>query len=175
MSARETGVCAEMKKLLAERASGPLEASEAAVLDGHLAQCPRCRADAAQWEGLFALVALAPPTLREEAGMRDLPARALVALRARERQTRRTRFVSAAAGLLIAAAVPLVLWKVETRMDVAAPELAVSSSSTQGEWGDGPTWEMDEQDSSETTPEDTAQLDGLAFEGDGAFSPGDSG
>ncbi len=176
MSAPEVGNCAEMEALLAERASGPLEAPEALLLDRHLGSCARCRAVAGQWETLFSLVALAPPTLKEEAAMRDLPQRALLGWRLQEARWKRGPAL-AVGGLLAAAAVLLVLWHTPRRPEGAA-QLAVASDSVQPvqlEWTDGPTWEMDELDTTELASDDGTLLDGLAFEGDGAFSLGDSG
>ena len=111
MSATDLSACVEMKELLAERASGPLQAEAAALLDGHLLQCAACRADAAQWRDLFSLVALPPPTLVEEAALRSLPERTLAAWQRRERSGRRARGMLAAAGIVAAAALPLWLWR----------------------------------------------------------------
>src|SRR5450432_3569466 len=173
MSAAGMGGCAEMETLLAERASGPLAAPEAAVLERHFVNCARCRAAASRWEGLFSLVALSPPKLKEEAAMRDFPQRTLLAWQRRERRWRRVPQVAASA-LVAAAAVLLVLWH---NPQSPATRLAVATDvmQPQVEWTDGPTWEMDDTDVPEAAADDAALLDGLAFEGDGAFSLGDSG
>jgi len=165
-----------MEALLAERASGPLEAAEALLLERHLGSCARCRAASGQWETLFSLVALAPPTLKEEAAMRGLPQRALLAWRLREERWKRVPAV-AVGGLLAAAAVLLVLWHIPQPPE-GVPRLAVAAESApllQLEWTDGPTWETDEPDATDLPSDDGTLLDGLAFEGDGAFSLGDSG
>jgi anti-sigma factor RsiW len=176
MSAPTTGSCVEMERLLAERASGPLDASEAAALARHLLGCASCRAGAGHWEELFSLVALAPPTLKEEAAMRDLPERALLAWKVREDRFKRAP-VWAVGGLLAAAAVVLVLWHAPVGQG-GVPRLAVVAEAVQQpqlDWTDGPTLEMDEFDATEGASDDGTLLDGLAFEGDGAFSLGDSG
>ena len=173
MSAQEAGSCSEMEALLAERASGPLEAPEALVLDRHLAICARCRAAAGQWEALFSLVALAPPTLTEEAAVRDLPQRALLAWRLREDRWKRAPAL-AVSGFLAAAALLLVLWHIPQR-PAGEPRLAQSAPPLVLEWAAGPTWEMDEPDATEAPTDDVMLLDGLALEGDGPFSLGDSG
>jgi anti-sigma factor RsiW len=182
MSAPDTQECTAMYALLAERASGPLEEAEAAVLDRHLQSCSLCRAAAGQWEALFSLVALPPPKLKEEVAMRDLPQRTLLAWQAQEQRRRRMPAVALAGGLMAAAAAALLfLWNVPHRPTLGpagAPAVAVvadSMRSPQLEWTDGPTWEMDEADVSDASTDDAALLDGLALEGDGAFSLGDSG
>lgn len=181
MSAPDTESCTEMEALLAERASGPLESPAAEALDRHLASCARCRAAAGEWEVLFSLVALPPPKLKEEAAMRDLPQRLLLAWQTSEQRRRRVPAVALAGGLLAAAAALLVLWHAPQRPTLgpsAAPQVAMvadSMPSLRLEWTDGPTWEMDEADVSDASTDDAALLDGLALEGDGAFSLGDSG
>ena len=145
MSAPEFTHCAEMEALLAERASGPLEAPEAAALARHLLGCAPCRTAAGHWETLFSLVALQPPTLKEEAAMRDLPSRTLLAWRLREDR-----------------------WK-------RVPVLADSATPGQLDWTDGASWEVDEVEATEPGADDATLDDGLALEGDGAFSLGDSG
>jgi hypothetical protein len=178
MSAPNFTDCAEMQALLAERASGPLEAAEAAALSRHLLGCAPCRAAAGRWETLFSLVALSPPTLKEEAAMRDLPARTLLAWRLREDRWRRVPAM-AAAGLLAAAAAVFVLGQSPPRPAVvSSAPVAVASeraSPVQVEWTDGTGWEVDEVDAVEPASEDATLDDGLALEGDGAFSLGDSG
>jgi anti-sigma factor RsiW len=175
MSAAESANCAEMEALLAERASGPLEAEEALTLERHLASCARCRASASGWDGLFSLVSLPPVQLKEEAAMRDFPQRTLLAWERQQRSWRRMPQVAASA-LLAAAAVLLVLWHNphSLRAPVAQVAVAADFTESQVDWTDGPTWEMDEADATELTADD-AELDGLALEGDGAFSLGDSG
>jgi anti-sigma factor RsiW len=182
MSAPDTRSCTEMYALLAEQASGPLEDAEAAALDRHLQSCSVCRAAAGQWEALFSLVALPPPKLKEEVAMRDLPQRTLLAWRAQELRRRRMPAAALAGGLVAAAAAALlVLWYAPQRPTLgpsAAPRVALVADSLpplQLEWTDGPTWEMDEADVSDASTDDAALLDGLALEGDGAFSLGDSG
>jgi anti-sigma factor RsiW len=180
MSAPTAGGCVEMERLLAERASGPLDAPEAAALTRHLLGCASCRAAAGHWEELFSLVALAPPTLREEAAMRDLPKRTLLAWRLREDRFKRAPGWVAGA-LLAAAAVVLVLWHAPSGQGGGPPPAVVAeaarppSAPPQLDWTDGPTWEMDEFDATEGASDDGTLLDGLALEGDGAFSLGDSG
>ena len=169
--------CAQMEELLAERASGPLEASAAALLDAHLARCPGCRSAATQWQALFSLVARPPPTLKEEAALRGLGERSLAAWQRRERRGRRARRLLATAGLLAAAALPLWLWQPTPRPGTA---LATAPTEQMG-WSEAPGWDVDEgvdstdAMSAEMTSEDTTLLDGLALEGDGAFALGDSG
>ena len=182
MSAPDTRSCTEMSALLAERGSGPLEDAEAAALDRHLQSCSLCRAAAGRWETLFSLVALPPPKLKEEVAMRDLPQRMLLAWQAQEQRRRRMPAAALAGGLAAAAAAALlVLWYAPQRQTLgpsAAPRVAMVADSMpplQLEWTDGPTWEMDEADVSDASTDDAALLDGLALEGDGAFSLGDSG
>jgi anti-sigma factor RsiW len=178
MSAPKASTCAASEALLAERASGPLEAAETAALDSHLQGCPRCRAAAERYDTLFSLLSLPPPTLKEEAAMRDLPGRTLLAWRLREERWRRLPTV-AAAGLLAAAAVVFVLWQSSPKSSVVpSASVAVASemaAAVQAEWTDGTGWEVDEVDAAEPASEDATLDDGLALEGDGAFSLGDSG
>jgi len=178
MSAPDVSHCAEMQALLAEQASGPLEAAEAAGLSRHLLGCAPCRAAAGRFETLFSLVALAPPTLKEEAAMGDLPARTLLAWRLREDRWRRLP-ATVAAGLLAAAAVVFILWQAPPRpVVVPSASVAVASekaSAVQVDWADGTGWEVDEVEAAEPASEDATLDDGLALEGDGAFSLGDSG
>jgi anti-sigma factor RsiW len=179
MSAPETESCAEMQALLAERASGPLEDAEAAALHRHLPSCAECRAALEQWNVLFSLVALPSPKLKEEAAMRDFPQRTMQAWQRLEERRRRLPAVLGG-GLAAAAAVMLVLWHAPQRPHPTGfPRAAVTvggetAPRLQVEWTDGPTWEMDEADTTEASSDD-AVLDGLALEGDGAFSLGDSG
>jgi anti-sigma factor RsiW len=168
-----------MEALLAERASGPLEAPEAAALARHLLGCAPCRTAAGHWETLFSLVALQPPTLKEEAAMRDLPSRTLLAWRLREDRWKRVP-VLAASGLLAAAVVLLVVWhgpQRPTAVASAARVSVVADSATPGQldWTDGASWEVDEVEATEPGADDATLDDGLALEGDGAFSLGDSG
>jgi len=178
MRAPDIQGCTEMEALLVERASGPLEDAEALALDGHLQSCARCREAAEPWATLFSLVALPPPKLKEEAALRDLPERTLLLWQKAEQRRRRAPAVLAS-GLVAAAAAVLVLWQVpaKPRASPLAPVaiLADSQSSVQLDWADGPTWEMDEVETSDVSADDAAVLDGLALEGDGAFSLGDSG
>ena len=175
MSAQHGATCAEVSALLAERASGPLEAAEAAVLDRHLARCAQCRGACEDYEALFSLVALPPPTLKEEAALRGLAERTLTAWRRQEARRRGARGLLAAAGLLAVAALPVWLWHapaapVAALATVATPHLAGGSDST--------AWELEESaatDGDTAGADDTPLLDGLALEGDGAFALGDSG
>jgi anti-sigma factor RsiW len=181
MSGRDSQSCTEMDALLAERASGPLEEGAAMALDRHLESCSRCRVAAGEWNTLFSHLALPPPKPKEEAALRDLPQRILLAWQAQQQRRSRVPTVALAGGLLAAAAVLLVLWHAPhwpAPASVAAPPSALVAQGTapaQLEWSDGPTLEMDEVDVSDTSPDDGALLDGLALEGDGAFSLGDSG
>jgi ferric-dicitrate binding protein FerR (iron transport regulator) len=178
MSAPDPGRCTEMHALLAERASGPLEDAETAALDRHLQNCSPCRAAAVQWETLFSHVALPAPRLKQEAAMRDLPQRLLLAWQRQEQRRRRAPAAMAAGLLAVAAVAVLVLWHAPQGPTSARAPVALATDrvpSVELEWADGPTWEMDEADGSEASSEDAALLDGLALEGDGAFSLGDSG
>ena len=178
MSAPNFTHCAEMEALLAERASGPLEAADAAALSRHLLGCAPCQAAAGHWETLFSLVALAPPTLKEEAALRDLPARTLLAWRLREDRFRRLPAL-VAAGLLAAAAVVFVLWHSPQQAVGGSAPLAMAvetPSAAEAEWTlDGTSSELDDVDAAEPDSEDATLDDGLALEGDGAFFLGDSG
>ncbi|MGO8971029.1 MAG: zf-HC2 domain-containing protein [Myxococcaceae bacterium] len=178
MSALEVGSCAEMGALLAERASGPLEAPEEAALEAHLLGCERCRAAAAEWEAVFSLLALPPLTLKEEAAMRGLGERTLAAWQRRERRRRSVRGLLAAAGILSAAALPLWLWQGPVSPP-ASPVVAVAPP-VQLDWTEAAAWTADEPEatdgvSADATSDDSTLLDGLALEGDGAFALGDSG
>lgn len=176
MSAPHTESCSEREALLAERASGPLQDAEAAALARHLASCPRCRAAQESWDTLFSLVALPPPRLKEEAAMRDFSERTLRAWRRLEERRKRLPALLGG-GLAAAAAIMLVLWHMPQLPQRPSAPVAMSADrapSPQLEWTDGPTWEMDESDAVEASS-DEAVLDGLALEGDGAFSLGDSG
>jgi anti-sigma factor RsiW len=178
MSAPDIQRCSEMEGLLAERASGPLEDAEALALDRHLETCLPCRAAAERWETLFSLVALPAPKLKEEAALRGLPERTLLLWQKREQRRRRAPAV-VAGGLVAAAAALLLAWHAPVKPvgPSTAPlaVLAEGGSAVQLEWADGPTWEMDEVETSDVSTDDAALLDGLALEGEGAFSLGDSG
>ena len=150
-----------------------MEALEAAALDAHLARCARCRKVAAEWEEVFSLVTLPPPTLKEEAALRSLSERTLSAWQRLERRRRSARGLLAAAGLLTAAALPLWLWH-----PPASPVTAVASVQPgQHAWTEASSWDGDEAEATDgdTPSDDTAVLDGLALEGDGAFALGDNG
>lgn len=175
MSAEDSRSCDETEKLLAERASGPLEPAEAAALERHLEVCARCRSAAGRWQALFSLVALPPPGPREEALMRDLPERALAAWGRKQGERRTIRAVAAVAGLLMAAAIPLVLWRSGAGAPAAAAVAAVDVDLAQGTWTDPGVWEQEEPVPAEVSAEQAAVLDALALEGEGAFPIGDSG
>jgi anti-sigma factor RsiW len=179
-SANDSQRCAEVEALLAERASGPLDEASAAALDAHLASCGACQAASQQWETLFSFVALPAPKLKEEAALRGLSERTLAAWQHEEqRRRRRPAVLVSAGGLLAAAAALLLFWHSPESPGgrASVPTGAVSDGApvAQLDWTDGPTWEMDEGESSDASADDATLLDGLAFEGDGAFSLGDSG
>lgn len=56
--------CPEMEALLTERASGALEAEDAARLDAHLDGCEGCRAELHAYQELFQMARLPPPETR---------------------------------------------------------------------------------------------------------------
>jgi len=164
--------CPEAEALLAERASGPIEAEDAAALERHLSGCLPCRVAADRDRRLFASLTLPPPGAEEEAALRSLPERALAAWHGAERRRRSARVAVLAAVVLLAVALPLGRWK------AAGPELAgggealaADAELVQLEWIT-PTWDVDEAQPAE---DDSPLLDTLALEGDGAFFLGDSG
>ncbi len=173
MSALDVKSCAEMAALLAERASGPLEAPEEAVLEAHLVGCERCRAAAAEWEAVFSLVALPPPTLKEEAAMRGFAERTLAAWQRSQRRRRSARGFLAAVGILSAAALPLWLWQGPVSPS-PAPAVAIAQPLAV-EWTDAADESEADTVSADAAADDSTLLDGLALEGDGAFALGDSG
>jgi anti-sigma factor RsiW len=169
MSAWENRTCEEMEQLLAERASGPLEAPELVALERHLEGCAPCRAAARRLQDLFSLVALPSPGPREEAVLRDLPERTLAAWGRRQGERRAVRAVVAVAGLMLAAAIPLVLWGTGSSIPPAVAVAGVDLA--QLEWTESTPWDVEEP----ASVEEAAVLDALALEGEGAFLLGDSG
>jgi len=100
--------CEPFQVLVSLRAADALDAAESARLEGHLAACPSCRAEAAAGAEALALAALPPVSEAERRALRDLPARTLDALRRGER--RRAGGKRLLAGIAVAAAaVALVL------------------------------------------------------------------
>jgi anti-sigma factor RsiW len=174
MSAWDSRTCDETELLLAERASGPLEPAEAAALERHLEVCARCRAAAGRFQALLSLVALPPAGPREEAALRDLPERTLAAWGRQQGERRAIRAVAAVAGLIIAAAIPLAIWRngVSTAAAVAASAADVDLAELA--W-DASLWDLTEPGPAVEPAEQAAVLDALAIEGDGAFPLGDSG
>ena len=176
MSARQTETCAEMNALLAERASGPLEAPEASALDAHLLRCEACQSAAEEYESLFSLLALPPPSLKEEAALRGLAERTLAAWQKGQRRWRAAGGLLLAASVLCAAVLPLWVWQA-----APAPAVTVAAvqrlSAVQPASTDTSNWVVDEPAASDgdATSDDSPVLDGLALEGDGAFALGDSG
>jgi len=177
MSPKDVATCAEVSALLAERASGPLEAAEAATLDGHLAHCAQCRTAFEDYQALFSLLALPPPTLKEEAALRGLAERTLTAWRRRQARRRGARGLLVAAGLLAVAALPLWLWRAPGSPVTALATVATTQRLPLAGSSEATAWELEESAAtdSDTATDDTPLLDGLALEGDGAFALGDSG
>jgi anti-sigma factor RsiW len=175
MSPETEHSCKEVDGLLAEGASGPLEPSEAATLERHLSTCASCRARAQTYRALFAAVALPRPGPTETAAMGGLPERALSAWRRQGQRRLALQRLAAAAGLLLAIAVPWGLWRASGggAGDAASPAFE-TALLTPGEWLMAAALE-EEPDTVEASADDAPLLDELAFEGDGAFSLGDSG
>ncbi|MGB8930728.1 MAG: zf-HC2 domain-containing protein, partial [Anaeromyxobacteraceae bacterium] len=74
--------CTELEPLIAERASGPLDPSDAARLDAHLAGCAHCRDELAAWKETFGLARLPAPSVAERlAVVAQLPAQVRAELR----------------------------------------------------------------------------------------------
>jgi anti-sigma factor RsiW len=74
--------CTQLDPLIAERASGSLDAGDAGRLDAHLAGCARCRAELAAWEETFGLARLpAPSDAERHAVVAHLPVRVRAELR----------------------------------------------------------------------------------------------
>jgi anti-sigma factor RsiW len=176
MSAEMQPTCEDVEGLLAEAASGPLEPSEAATLERHLGTCASCRARVQSYRALFAAVALARPGPAETAAMGGLAERTLSAWRGQGQRRLALQRVAAAAGLLLALGVPWGLWRASRGAagDAASPALE-TAFVTPAEWLMPAALEMEEPDALEASADDAPLLDELAFEGDGAFSLGDSG
>ena len=73
--------CTQLDPLIAERASGALDAASAATLDAHLAGCARCRDELAAWKETFGLARLPAPSDAERLAVAQLPARVRAELR----------------------------------------------------------------------------------------------
>jgi predicted anti-sigma-YlaC factor YlaD len=115
--------CRDLELLVSLRASGApdaLDAADAARLDAHLQGCAACRAEFAASSAALTLAALPPPSEAERRAVRDLPARALAALRRRDERRgilRRALVgvagVAVAAGLAVAVLAPALFEKPE--------------------------------------------------------------
>jgi anti-sigma factor RsiW len=180
MSPETRPTCEEMDALLAEQASGPLEPAEAATVERHLSVCASCRGRAERYRALFAAVALPRPGPAEEAALRALPERALSAWGRQLQRRRALQFAAAAAGVLLAVGVPLGLLRAGGGavggggVGDGASAAFEAGLVTSGEWVMPASLELEEPDE-DASAEDAPLLDALAFEGDGAFSLGDSG
>ena len=106
--------CPDREELLLARASGTLDAQDAAALDAHLASCEGCRGELAALESTLAAVRLPPPGARERMLEQALPARVLAAASAHRGIGPRWR---AGLGAALAAAAAFALW-------LAVPRLA---------------------------------------------------
>lgn len=117
--------CRDFEVLLSLRATGALDARETARVEGHLAVCASCAADAEDTAAALALTSLPEPTEAERRTYRDLPARTLAALRRRaERRASAKKY--AAAFFAVAAAAAFALAPALLRRPEGAPVQAVS-------------------------------------------------
>lgn len=105
--------CREIEVLLSLRAAGAgaeLSGPDAARLDVHLQRCPACRDELERSRKLLELVRLPTPDASEGLALADLPSRALIELRRRDRRRGMARrVVAAAAGMAVAAGLVFAL------------------------------------------------------------------
>jgi anti-sigma factor RsiW len=105
--------CRDLDLLLTLRAAGGLDAADAARVDGHLAACAACRAEAAADAEVLSLARLPPPADAERRATAGLARDALTELHRREGRAsawkRATAAFAAAAAVLVAVLAPAVL------------------------------------------------------------------
>jgi hypothetical protein len=101
--------CRELLVLRSLGAAGALEGDDAARLAVHLEQCPTCRAAERRERELLDLVRLPAPGAAEALAVADLPARALTALRRRERRHNLARRFGVGTGVAAVAAAALLV------------------------------------------------------------------
>lgn len=128
--------CRRVEPLLAERATGDLAPPDAAQLDAHLAQCPRCRGELTAYQETFALA-------RSPTAGSELPAGfAAAALAAWKRRGRRGMAVLAvgSTALAVAASAAIVFGPslhAQRPPPHAVPELVASSDEADEAGQDG--------------------------------------
>lgn len=124
--------CAQIEGLLLERAAGPLEPADEAIVAGHLARCEACRREAAAAEEALGLAALPPPSAEEHAALAPLVEDTRAALRRAD--LRRLWLRRAGVALLAAAAAALlVLMPLAGRSRRAETLAAVPSEESTGD------------------------------------------
>lgn len=112
--------CRDFEVLLSLRAAGALDPRDAARVEGHLAHCRSCAADAEDTAAALALARLPEPTEAERRVFRDLPAGALEGVRRSDRR-RATAKKYAVAALAVAAAAAFALAPALLRRSGEAP------------------------------------------------------
>lgn len=124
--------CAEIEGLLLERAAGPLEPEDEAIVAGHLARCEACRREAAAAEEALGLAALPPPSPEEHAALAPLVENTRAALRKADLSRLWLRRAGTAL-LAAAAAALLVLVPMAGRSRRAVPLAAAPSEESTGD------------------------------------------
>jgi predicted anti-sigma-YlaC factor YlaD len=125
--------CRDLEVLVSLRASGApdaLDPSEAARLDAHLATCAACRAELDASQAALSLARLPAPSDAERHAVRDLPARTLAALHAKDRRRGLgRRALVAAAGVAVAAGLAAAV--IAPALFKKTPSLQVSFAEAQ--------------------------------------------
>lgn len=100
--------CPELVSSLPARVLGALERAESLRVDGHVAGCRACSAEASGFADALAVASLAPPSGAERQALEEVPARVLAALRGRRAAQMLRAFTLAAVGATLALALALL-------------------------------------------------------------------
>lgn len=116
-----TTTCSDYDVLVSLRAVGALDVQELARVEGHLAGCAACRAQAGDTAAALSLARLPPVSETERRVYRDLPARTLAAVRRSVERRSRAKKLGAAI-LAVAAAAGFALAPALLRTGTDAPQ-----------------------------------------------------
>jgi anti-sigma factor RsiW len=138
--------CRDHEVLLSLRATGALDAAERARVEGHLAGCAACRAEADDLAATLELVKLPPASEAERRVLDELPARTLAAVR-RSTRVRSVGTRIAVAVVAAAAAAAVALAPAVLRRDAAVPAQATAAAWEQPDldviWNDTSVIDLD--------------------------------
>jgi anti-sigma-K factor RskA len=125
-----------LDELIAAHALDALDADEAAAAEQHLAECPQCRRQLAEFQAVAAGLALSvpqappPPDLRGRILASVEPVVPAPAAQAAPRRRRRLSWQSIAVPALGLAVVALLIWNVSLRSDVNSLHSSLSNDRT---------------------------------------------